>query len=409
MSKLETAVNNNSIPDNNDRMIKARNITIIGLVINVLLAVFKITISIRSGSLSLLADGLDSALDIATVIFGFVAIRIANRPADKDHHFGHAKFENFFSLGVALLLVASSGIIGYQAITKLIDAVPSVYDPYNLIIAAISIVLKGVLVWLNVSVGKKIESPILVANGKNFRTDILTSIVVLVSVSIGHRSIGSFSLFWVDPTIAIIIGIIIIITAIGIVKDSAGVLLDQSPDEETMSKIEKYTKEKTRSVLLAEDISENQHEIFSKLQYLADLNAEKTEEPIATIIMTGTSEYFQALTAVLPQIADRSEPIDVPRFEWKHSREFIGRRIAYAKGEISSFDIDDFSIYPFEEDAAKILADSSRGIPRDLRLLCRAAVSVTADALLRKEGKGEITYDIAKVVSEYYRSFLSDV
>lgn len=173
--------------------------------------------------------------------------------------------------------------------------------------------------------------------------------------------------------------------------------------------IEKYEKEKIRSVLLAEDISENQHEIFSKLQYLADLNAEKTEEPIATIIMTGTSEYFQALTAVLPQIADRSEPIDVPRFELKHSREFIGRRIAYAKGEISSFDINDFSIYPFEEDAAKILADSSQGIPRDLRLLCRAAVSVTADDLLRKEGKGEITYEIAKVVSEYYQSFLSEV
>lgn len=243
MNKLETAVNNNSIPDNNDRMIKARNVTIIGLVINVLLAVFKITISIRSGSLSLLADGLDSALDIATVIFGFVAIRIANRPADKDHHFGHAKFENFFSLGIALLLVASSGIIGYQAITKLINKTSSVYDPYNLIIAAISIVLKGVLVWLNVSVGKKIKSPILVANGKNFRTDILTSIVVLVSVSIGHRSIGSFSLFWVDPTIAIIISIIIIITAIGITKDSAGVLLDESPDEETMLKIEEYTKE----------------------------------------------------------------------------------------------------------------------------------------------------------------------
>lgn len=243
MSELDTAVNNNSIPDRNNRMIKVRNITIIGLVINVLLAVFKITISVRSGSLSLLADGLDSALDIATVIFGFVAIKMADRPADKDHHFGHAKFENFFSLGVALLLVASSGIISYQAITKLIDTVPSVYDPYNLVIAAISIVLKGVLVWLNISTGKKIKSPILVANGKNFRTDVLTSIVVLVSVTIGHRSVGTFSLFWVDPTIAIIIGIIIIITAIGIVKDSAGVLLDQSPDEDTMSKIEKYTKE----------------------------------------------------------------------------------------------------------------------------------------------------------------------
>jgi cation diffusion facilitator family transporter len=243
MSNHETTKNNNSLPDRNERMILARNVTIIGLIVNVLLAGFKITISILTGSLSLLADGLDSALDIATVIFGFVAIKIADRPADKDHHFGHAKFENFFSLGIALLLVASSGIIGFQAINKLINRTASEYNLYNLIIAACSIVLKGLLVWLNVSVGKKIQSPTLVANGKNFRTDILTSVVVLVSVSIGHLSIGSFSLFWVDPTIAIGISIIIIITAIGITRDSARVLLDQSPDEEMLKNINKYTKE----------------------------------------------------------------------------------------------------------------------------------------------------------------------
>ncbi|NHK31995.1 MAG: hypothetical protein FK730_11625 [Asgard group archaeon] len=173
--------------------------------------------------------------------------------------------------------------------------------------------------------------------------------------------------------------------------------------------IEKYTKEKIRSVLLAEDISENQHEIFSKLQYLADLNAEFTEEPIATIIMTGTSEYFQALAAVLPQIADRCEPIDVPRFQWSHSREFIGRRIAYAKGEIGNFDENNYSIEPFSEEAAKELFRYSQGIPRDLRLLCRAAVSVSAEALANKETRGEITYEIAKLVSEYYKQFFNEV
>lgn len=173
--------------------------------------------------------------------------------------------------------------------------------------------------------------------------------------------------------------------------------------------IEKYSNEKIRSVLLAEDISENQHEIFSKLQYLADLYAEKTEEPIATIIMTGTTEYFQALAAVLPQIADRCEPIDVPRFEWKHSREFIGRRIAYAKGEISNFDTTNFTIEPFEEEAAIKLHESSQGIPRDLRLLCRAAISLAADELTRDKGKGKVTLEMARVIGDYYKQFLTEV
>lgn len=173
--------------------------------------------------------------------------------------------------------------------------------------------------------------------------------------------------------------------------------------------IKKYSEEQIRSVLLAEDISENQHEIFSKLQYLADLNAEATEEPIATILMTGTIEYFQALAAVLPQIADRCEPIDVPRFEWKHSKEFIGRRIAYAKKEISNFNPDNFSIEPFNEDAAKVMHESSQGVPRDLRLLCRAAISLASDALARKENKGEINIEMARLISEYYKQFLTEV
>ncbi|MCF2142569.1 MAG: hypothetical protein ACTSYG_05200 [Candidatus Heimdallarchaeota archaeon] len=173
--------------------------------------------------------------------------------------------------------------------------------------------------------------------------------------------------------------------------------------------IEKYNKEKIRSVLLAEDISENQHEIFSKLQYLADLNAESAEEPIATIIMTGTTEYFQALAAVLPQIADRCEPIDVPKFEWEHAREFIGRRIYYAKGEIKKFDKNNFTIEPFDEDAARELHKNSQGIPRDLRLLCRAAISVAADAFMRKEGDGRITLDIASIVNDYYKEFLTEI
>lgn len=173
--------------------------------------------------------------------------------------------------------------------------------------------------------------------------------------------------------------------------------------------IQKYTEEKTRSVLLAEDISENQHEIFSKLQYLADLHAEKTEEPIASIIMTGTSEYFQALAAVLPQIADRCEPIDVPRFEWKHTREFIGRRLAYAKGEINDFNSKNFDIEPFEEEAAMELHKSSQGIPRDLRLLCRAAISISADSLAQGEANGKITLGMAKVIGEHYKKFLTEV
>ncbi|NHJ83846.1 MAG: cation transporter [Asgard group archaeon] len=237
LSPQSTAVGKKEV----NRMKIARNVTIIGLILNLVLATLKITISIYFNSTALLADGLDSALDIATVILGYVAIQIADRPADADHHFGHAKIESLFSVGIAVLLIISSGIISYQAITKLIDKTQIEFEIFNVIVAASSIVLKGVLVAINIIIGKRIKSSILVANGKNFRTDILTSAVVLISVSIGHLSVNGFSLYWVDPTIALIISVVIILTAVGITKDSSKILLDQSPNEETLNDIHRIT------------------------------------------------------------------------------------------------------------------------------------------------------------------------
>ena len=226
------------------RLKKAKIVTAIGLVLNLLLASVKIAVSFIFNNLSLLADGLDSGLDITTTVLSLIAIKISDKPADKEHQFGHSKIESLFSLGIAVLLISSSGIIAYQAIVKIINHLEPTYSIYNIIVASSSIVLKTILLWINVRVGKKIKSPSLIANGMNFRTDILTSMVVLISVSVAHRTIGSFELFWIDPTIALIIAIVIIITAIKITKDSSSILMDESPPKETIEKLKKIVKER---------------------------------------------------------------------------------------------------------------------------------------------------------------------
>ena len=262
----------------NERLKKARNVTILGLVLNILLAAVKITISVIFGSIALLADGLDSALDLATTILGFLAIKIADKPADSDHQFGHQKFENFFSLGIAVLLVASSGIISYQAVTRIINQTEIVFSIANIIIAVSSILLKGILVMVNVKVGKDIDSPTLIANGKNFRTDILTSIVVLISVTLGTIKFNGNTLYWLDPTIAILISLVIIFTAISITRESAEVLLDKSADKESIAKIieisRKHEGVKGVSAIRSRTIGENN--IFVDLDIY--LNSELTIE-----------------------------------------------------------------------------------------------------------------------------------
>lgn len=225
------------------KLSQTRKIAIITLILNLLLAVAKIAISILSGSIALLADGFDSALDILTTILSFYALKIASMPPDEDHHWGHEKYENLFTLGISAVLFISSGIIAYQAINKLVLQKITPFSLDNVIIASLSIIIKGVLVWLNVYYGRKLKSKILVANGLNFRTDILLSFVVLISVSVSHLTIKGFSLFWADPIIALIISVFIIITAIQISRESFEILVDLSPDEETIDEMMKIAGE----------------------------------------------------------------------------------------------------------------------------------------------------------------------
>ncbi|HUU77182.1 MAG TPA: cation diffusion facilitator family transporter [candidate division Zixibacteria bacterium] len=252
------------------RLKQARTITIISIILNLLLAGTKITVSLLFGSVSILADGVDSALDLLTSLLGFVAINMADKPADKDHQFGHTKFENFFTLGIALLLVSSSGLIAYQAIQKLILKSHLTFSAYNIGIAAVSIIIKGILVWIHLRVGKKIESPTLVANGLNFRTDVLTSFVVLISVSVGWIPVGTEgqTLYWLDPIIALIISIVIIYTAINITRESASVLLDKSVDPKILKEITKLAKENVG----VRDVGSIRTRMIGSNIFLADLD-----------------------------------------------------------------------------------------------------------------------------------------
>ncbi|MEA2071273.1 MAG: cation diffusion facilitator family transporter [Asgard group archaeon] len=230
--------------DNNlqEKKKKVKQVTIAGIVLNLVLAIIKILISVFYGSTAVLADGLDSALDILMTILGFAAIKIADKPPDKEHQYGHGKMEYLFSLGIAILLVISSGIITYQAINKLILKITIEFSYANIGISIASIIIKGILVFINLRIGQKINSPTLIANGKNFRTDIFTSTSVLLSVIITPIKINNFSFFWFDPIIAMIISILIIYTAFTIFQESASILLDRSPDPQIIDKISKIAK-----------------------------------------------------------------------------------------------------------------------------------------------------------------------
>ncbi|TXT56830.1 MAG: hypothetical protein BAJATHORv1_20427 [Candidatus Thorarchaeota archaeon] len=180
--------------------------------------------------------------------------------------------------------------------------------------------------------------------------------------------------------------------------------------------VRRYIEEQCRTALFIEDVADNQEASFHKLRYLADLPSEEMrdsfegalDEPVVTLIMSGTREYWNAMMAFLPQIADRTEPLDVPPLNLDQALEFIGRRIAYAQGKIDLFNPDEFSIYPFTEEAIKILNDAAGGNPRDLRMLARGCQQVAAEGF-KQARNPKVDAKIAELVSGAYESILKEV
>ncbi len=180
--------------------------------------------------------------------------------------------------------------------------------------------------------------------------------------------------------------------------------------------VRRYREEKSRTALFVEDVADNQEAAFHKLRYLADLptqemkadHPEVLDEPIITLIMSGTAVYWNAMLSFLPQIADRTEPLDVPALDDEKAKEFIGRRIAYAKGQIDTFDLDDYGVYPFADDAVVVINTAAKGNPRDIRMLSRGCQQVAAENF-RQNGNPEVNRKIAELVSDAYATILREV
>jgi type II secretory pathway predicted ATPase ExeA len=180
--------------------------------------------------------------------------------------------------------------------------------------------------------------------------------------------------------------------------------------------LRRYVEEKSRTALFIEDVADNQEAAFHKLRFLADLPTEEMmdaytealDEPIFTLVMSGTTMYWNAMLSFLPQIADRTEPLDVPPLSNAKAREFIGRRIAYAQNKIDVFDPENYSIYPFSDSAVDVINIATKGNPRDIRMLARGCQQVAAENLMNS-GNPDVTKDIAKLVSEAYATLLREV
>lgn len=216
-----------------------KKVTWVGFFVNLFLTIFKIIAGITSKSGAMVADGVHSLSDFATDIIVLAFIRISGRGVDSDHKYGHGKYETFATMLISFaLMIVAAGIFwsGFQKILSSINGEILVQPGKAALFAAIvSIVVKEILFWYTVGVGKKVDSQAVVANAWHHRSDAFSSIGTALGIS-GAIFLGEK---WriLDPIAGIVVSFFIAKVAWEIAKPSISELLETSLPEKTENEI----------------------------------------------------------------------------------------------------------------------------------------------------------------------------
>lgn len=228
-----------------DRQKETYRVTIAGSIINILLLAFKFAAGIIGHSAAMIADAIHSLTDFVTDAIVLVFVRLGSKPTDRDHDYGHGKYETLASaiIGVSLLVVGM--MICYSGVTKTYHAMcgePLQQPGFIALAAAVaSVVLKEWAYRFTVRVGRRCHSEAVVANAWHHRSDALSS--VGTTVGIGGAIILGEKWAVLDPLTAIVVSFFIMKAAWSVLSKAVDELTDGSLPKETEDEIESIVSE----------------------------------------------------------------------------------------------------------------------------------------------------------------------
>ena len=202
-------------------------VAFISVIAAIFLTSFKIVVGILTGSLGILSEALHSALDLVAAGITWFAVRVSDKPADKDHHFGHGKIENLSAFIETLLLLITCAWIIYEAISRLVYEKTYIeVNIWSYIVVISSIIIDISRSRVLMRVAKKHNSQALEADALHFSTDIWSSFVVLLGLICAN-----FGFFMADSIAALGVALIVIYISYKLGRRSINVLLDSVPKE----------------------------------------------------------------------------------------------------------------------------------------------------------------------------------
>jgi len=190
---------------------------------NAILAILKIFAGILSNSGALIGDGIDSSTDVLTSVIALVIVKVISKPADSRHPWGHRKAETIATAFLAFIIFFAGAQLIISSVTNLISGEQSATPSFTaIIVTSVSIVGKILLAASQHILGKRANSAMIKANAKNMAGDVLISVGVMVGLTVTMLTGSAYA----DTIIAILIGVWIIRTAIGIFLEANLELMD---------------------------------------------------------------------------------------------------------------------------------------------------------------------------------------
>lgn len=229
----------NNIEDVKVRLAYGNMCGIVGIISNIIICMAKILIGVIIGSISIIADGINNLADAGSSLLTLLGFKIAARPKDREHPFGHERMEYISGLIVSLVIIAIGLLLGESSITKLISKEMMSYSNTMAIITicilSFAIIVKFWQSFFNRKYGKLINSTTLMATATDSLNDCISTGAVLIAtiVSVFYPN------WWLDGAMGTVVALFIVFSGLGLVKETISPLVGEIPSREFIDDIKK--------------------------------------------------------------------------------------------------------------------------------------------------------------------------
>ncbi len=203
-----------------------------------------------TGSSAIFSDALETLVNVAAAVLTLAALRLAVKPADENHPFGHAKAEFFAAVTEGALIVGAAAIILQEAWHVWRHAEPLTLSPVGIGLTLAGAVVNGLWAVFLLRAGRETRSPALAADGRHLMADVLTSLGVVAGIGL----VFATGLSELDPLLAALVAVYILGSGFHLIRESVGGLMDEATDPAMLARIRTIVAEQAAGAIEAHDL-----------------------------------------------------------------------------------------------------------------------------------------------------------